>query len=343
MAGPQRIKTNTLTDHINKSFSDFDFFQLVNVLDFLHRQENGFSFSNNSFLTAFLTKGHLNFYSQIDLNYRSSAVTNLTETVKGHNIEINLTGLIGPAGALPANYSADLIENDHNKALHDFLNIFNQRLISLYYLAWRKHRIYLQHEFDLSDDLAQLLKYITGLLPAGKKTASLNLNLQNTLLHFSGFNAKSVRSAEGLERMLQHYFFVPVSVEPFKGSWVALDSNNLSVMPSAAKPQGQFNRLSKDCVIGQRVWHSQNRFCVVIALATNEEFVKLLSNQKAIEQMKQLIKSYLGETYQFFIKILLGPEIKVRCQLSTASAPILSWNSWFETNQSMQREFILSC
>lgn len=218
MAGLHRFKINCLDDHIKKYFSEFDFFQLVHLLDFLYQQEMQSAPDNH----AFLTQRHLHFHPQIDLNYRSNSVTNLTETTSGTRIEINFIGLIGPGGALPQHYNADLIENDKNRALYDFLNIFNHRLISLYFLAWRKYRLHLSYKIDLSSDLAGLLKSFSGLLPTRKKAALLNLDLQNSLLYFSGFNAKVAKTAEGLENLLQHTFSVPIKIEAFKGNWESM-------------------------------------------------------------------------------------------------------------------------
>ena len=70
-----------------------------------------------------------------------------------------------PAGVLPEHYTSLVIERSHlrlkDHALREFLDLFNHRLISLYFRAWEKYRFpvaYERHlvEGRLDDDLFTL-------------------------------------------------------------------------------------------------------------------------------------------------------------------------------------------
>ena len=62
---------------------------------------------------------------------------------------VNFMGLTGPAGVLPLYYT-ELIARAHPRrkiaTLLDFFDIFNHRMISLFYQAWEKYRVHVAYE-----------------------------------------------------------------------------------------------------------------------------------------------------------------------------------------------------
>jgi type VI secretion system protein ImpH len=55
---------------------------------------------------------------------------------------VTFMGLMGPSGVLPQHYTTQIIERFKSKdyALADFLDLFNHRIVSLFYRAWEKYR-----------------------------------------------------------------------------------------------------------------------------------------------------------------------------------------------------------
>ena len=57
---------------------------------------------------------------------------------------VSFFGVATPAsyGSLPTRYAELILERPRskNRALRDFLDLFNHRLVSLFYRAWEKHR-----------------------------------------------------------------------------------------------------------------------------------------------------------------------------------------------------------
>src|SRR4029077_1035792 len=61
-------------------------------------------------------------------------------------------GLTGPSGMLPRHYTELLIRLEKEEkgpercALRDWFDLFNHRIISLFYRAWEKYRFYIPYE-----------------------------------------------------------------------------------------------------------------------------------------------------------------------------------------------------
>src|SRR5689334_2843833 len=63
---------------------------------------------------------------------------------------VNFMGVVGPLGVLPHHYTLLVAERaqTRDRALRDFLDIFQHRLISLFYRAWLKYHFTTAYERD---------------------------------------------------------------------------------------------------------------------------------------------------------------------------------------------------
>ena len=74
-------------------------------------------------------------------------------------------GLTGPSGVLPTPYTELFIDRRtqyRDRTGHAFLDMFTHRAVSLFYQAWRKHRIYLPYEAGNPDGFSRNLLDIVG-------------------------------------------------------------------------------------------------------------------------------------------------------------------------------------
>src|SRR5262249_32602335 len=78
---------------------------------------------------------------------------------------VNFMGLMRPSGLLPLYYTELIVERVRSKdyALRDFLDIFNHRMISLFYQAWEKYRFTIAHERGERDRFSHHLMDLIGL------------------------------------------------------------------------------------------------------------------------------------------------------------------------------------
>lgn len=62
---------------------------------------------------------------------------------------VNFIGLTGPSGVLPRSYAELLIARrvGRDNSAQEFLDLFNHRIVALFWLAWAKHRPEIGRQF----------------------------------------------------------------------------------------------------------------------------------------------------------------------------------------------------
>lgn len=182
-------------------------------------------------------------------------------------------GLTGPLGALPRPYTELVMQRVRkgDRALRDFLDLFNQRLIALFAKTGEKYRFYLQYEqadaaqvrrrregpqrlrgfviedraridlfsqvlLDLGGVGTPLLRYRDKVRSAPVRRTEIE---DQALRHYSGLFAQSHRNPASLGRMLSEYFGVPATIVPFIGQWIALPPEFQTCLQS--RPQSNLN------------------------------------------------------------------------------------------------------
>ena len=136
---------------------------------------------------------------------------------------VNFMGLTGPMGVLPYCYTELILERLREKdtSFASFLNIFNHRIVSLFYRAWEKYRFPVTYYLGEEDRFTHHLFDLIGLGTPGLLHRQAVPDM--ALLHYVGMLGLQSRSAAALEQILSDYFDVPVEVEQFAGAWYRLD------------------------------------------------------------------------------------------------------------------------
>ncbi|MFL5581969.1 MAG: type VI secretion system baseplate subunit TssG, partial [Gemmatimonadaceae bacterium] len=131
---------------------------------------------------------------------------------------VNFMGLTGPQGVLPLAYSQHVAARVRvgDRALRDFLDIFNHRLVSLFYRGWLRSHLAASFEAardgDPSASSGQVARdRITPRLHdlAGLGSAELEQRLAvpaQAVVFYAGLLAMQSRPAAALEQMLRDYF-----------------------------------------------------------------------------------------------------------------------------------------
>ena len=245
-------------------------------------------------------------------------------------VVVNFFGLIGPLGVLPYDYTTLVAERVRvrDQALRDFLDIFQHRLISLFYRAWLKYRFTALYERGDPDGLTEHLRDLVGL---GLTTHRDRLPVRDeALLLYAGLLGPQPRSATGLEQMLRDYFDVPVAIEQFIGGWYALSPTSLCGLGSESGPADQ---LGLGALVGDEIWDQQARVRIRLGPLTRAQYEQLLPGGPWHTDLRTLTRFFSHDQFDFDVQLVLEKNEVPACVLGAdgATPPALGWGTWMRT------------
>jgi type VI secretion system protein ImpH len=246
---------------------------------------------------------------------------------------VNFMGLTGPLGVLPLYYSELIRERLRSKdpVLLAFFNLFNHRMVSLFYQAWEKYRFSVAYERGERDRLSSVLLDLIGLGTA--RLQHRQAVRDDALLFYSGQLALHTRSAVSLRSMLADYFEVPVRVEQFVGAWHSLSSSdrcefNLGVTFS--------EQLGVGAVVGDEIWDQQASVRIVLGPLTMAQYVDFLPEGSAYEPLRAITRFFSGDEIDFEVQLILKRDEVPACELDDTPRgqvlPQLGWSTWAKTS-----------
>jgi len=246
---------------------------------------------------------------------------------------VTFLGMTGPHGALPVAYTEIAMDREcfGDRSFADFLDIFNHRLIELFFEAWKKHHFVIgyeqaRHKSLDQDDFTSYLFDLIGMGTIGLRGRMPVADLG--LLHYAGLMAQRPHSAEGLGSFLQDYFDLPVKVEQFVGKWHALEPDEACSLGANELS----SQLGGGAVAGDAVWSRQALVRVVLGPLTADRFRSFLPDGKGFAEAAALIRWFLGSTIEFEIQATLEKEEVAPCRPGEEIfAPRLGWSAWLRT------------
>jgi len=231
--------------------------------------------------------------------YPGNAITKLEEIgfedgMHKVNMQVSFMGLTGCSGALPQFYSELVMQRLRYKdtTMRDFYDMFNHRLISLYYRAWKKYKPSLNHvnKDRNRDPYTQIL----GLLSGGYNEHQL---------HFSGLYSRKIRNAFDLKNVLSSYLGCEVSIKQMVGQWHELKEQEQTRLASQALYEGQHARLGVDTMIGNKVWDVSSNIEIHIKSDDSDKAKQLLPKGPLFEIANKITKDYVGNAINFRLVI----------------------------------------
>jgi type VI secretion system protein ImpH len=331
--GPEN-STLTISEVAGMLRSDpwsFEFFQAVRLLERIHpdREPVGhFSVPSSE---------AVRFRAHASTAFPASEIQSLRDSDgERADMEVNFMGLFGPLGVLPLYYTELIAERKRlrDTALIDFLDVFNHRMISLFYRAWGKYRFPIGYEQGAQEQVGRRLLDFIGLGTPGLQNRQKVAD--NALIFYSGLLSQQPRCAANLESLLTDYFEAPVEVEQFVGAWYKLDESTQFCMDDGTDVSEQ---LGFGAVVGDEVWDTQARVRIRIGPLRIARYLDFLPSGAGYAPLRSLAEFYAGGEVDFELQLILDRRDVPVCELGAEgeTAPRLGWITWART-QPMGRD-----
>ncbi len=306
----------------------FEFFQAVRLLERMYPDRNPVGQDPEA------SREVVRFRTRQTLSFPPCEIHDLTHDGnddRAPEMTVSFMGLTGPVGLLPHQYTELVMDRARyqDTALWHFLDIFNHRMISLFYRVWEKYHFPIAYERGEEDRFTSYLFAIVGM---GTKGLRGRLSFKDqALLPYSGLIAQRPHSAVAMSAVVSDYFGVPAQVVQFPGEWLQLADNVTSL-------GSENSELGVSTIAGTRVWSDQSKFRIRVGPMSLKKFKAFVPVGSAYKPLSELGRLFAGLEFEFDVQLVLEAEEVPFAALtgSSTDGPRLGWTSWLKT-----REFVM--
>lgn len=218
-------------------------------------------------------------------------------------------GLLGVQGVLPRHYTTRIADHMANKRCSDaraLFDLFLNRLVALFYLAWRKLRLELAEEGAEVHALRPLLYALVGVRADGPGVGATG----DALAGYAGVLRQRPASSVVIERLLSAHFGVPCEVTPNIGHWH-------DVEPGLQTTLGGFDgALGQGLLLGQRQWRRDLRVGLRIGPLDPATYDSFLPCGHRANALRELLTMFDMPCLQFEVRSTLDEKFVVPLQLT---------------------------
>ena len=240
--------------------------------------------------------------------------------------------LLGANGALPIFYTELLAEREiyhRDTAARAFLDIFQHRAVTLFYEAWRKHRLPIRYE---GNQRSQFLPMVLAVAGVGQTALRDRLRggeggvADDTLAYFAGLLQQRPVSSRVIEQVVSEYFTVPARIEQFIGRWFNLPDECSSSLGTANVTLGA------DAVMGERVWQRDLRMRLTLGPMRRDKLRRFLPGGPAAPALRDLLSMLTGVSLEYELRLALrADEVQGTTLAEGAAGASLGWDSYLVT------------
>jgi type VI secretion system protein ImpH len=332
MAGASRTPTTHLTplDQLHAEPWRFSLFGALRLLEQAYPARPRLGESRKASDDA-LRLGHAP-----NLSFAPSDVATCELTDTGIRLEQYSFGLYGPNGPLPARLTEHAFERRRHaddETFVDFLNIFQHRLISLFYRAWANSDPVTSFDRPDSDRFAGYVGAMLGLAPASARARDLVCDYAK--LSRAGVFAQQTRSAQGLQAILTDYFDARVEIREFVGAWLPIPEESRCRLGGWHESA----ELGRNAFVGRASWQCQHKFEIVFGPCTLAQLNSFLPGEQALAELHALVRLYTSDEWTWQLRLLLLQEEIPRVRLGKAGR--LAWSTWLGTRKGIADEVVI--
>ncbi len=316
-------------DRLHHEPGRFGFFQAVRLI----YGDNGFDGRGTG-----SRPGPLRFTTPASLSFPPSELHSIMRSDGSTRLCVNFLGLTGPSGVLPRNYTELLIARkqiQRDQSAQDFLDLFNHRLVALFWLAWAKHRPEIGRQFGFHNSVFRYLEHIVGMgtpalqaqLHPGKRTTGGMASKPMpgaAMTYFSGLIAQRPHGEVSLAQVVSAVVDAPVRANGCLGTWQTIDAD------ARTRLGGIANRLGNGCVLGAAYWDRQTTLRLTIGPIDRKRFNALLPSGTMLPDIIELSRFLTGLALDLRIRLSLRADQVPALRLGARNVdrPRLGWNTW---------------
>jgi type VI secretion system protein ImpH len=319
-----------LKDRLFEEHYNFSFFKAIRLLEALFRDKRPLGQALEP------DKEAVRFSVRPTLDFPASDISKLEDGKDGGpaKMEVTFMGLIGPAGVMPHWYTELVNERIWHKdhSLASFLDIFHHRLISLFYLAWKKYRFEANYQPDARDRLSNYLLSLAGIGTPGL-IERIGLPAES-LIFYSGLLSRSIPAALTVESAVEYFAGTDAHIEQFIERMLPISSEDQTQLGTAN------NHLGIDTVCGSFVRECETKFRVNLGPVGYENFQRFMPTGDLLPSVFSLIRCMVGIEYEFEITVFLKREEVPVCILGEKilAAPRLGWSTWVKSAEFVHKD-----
>lgn len=209
-------------------------------------------------------------------------------------------GFLGMHGALPLHVTEALqrrVQDGHGAQPLAFFDVLLNRIATLFYRSWRRHRLHMRVAGGRDAIAAPMLALVGK--PSGFANAAIP---DGAAIFYAAHLRQHGTSAAAMERVLGHYFDVPVAITPSQGGWERVP-DEFQLRLGGANAQ-----LGGPCVLGGRMWRRDCRASVSIGPLTREQYLHFLPGQECAARLRDMVGMFAVSTLQFDVRLKVRKE-----------------------------------
>ncbi len=274
------------------------------------------------------------------LMFAPSTLHQYQEGIAAHGfgrLSVHHFGLFGPNGALPQHlteYVQERILHYKDETMARFCDIFQHRMILLFYRAWADCQAAASLDRPGRDHFS---RYASSLIGLGQPSMLNRDSVPDHLkLHHAGHLVRMTRNPEGLTRALAALLRVPIMMQEYCIQWLHLSEADRTRLTSVASAGSEgrhrielgtaSSRLGQGAIAGEKVPDAQHKFRLRVGAMSLVEFERYLPGGVRFLQVRDWVRNYIGIELAWDAQIVLKREEVPATRLGSYGQ--LGWTSW---------------